>query len=232
MLTENTASYIKPQAVLTADGSMTLSVPNSDEHYHSTHGALQESKHVYIQNGLLQIQKSAVRILEIGLGTGLNCLLTYDTFLKSEHIHKIEYTAVEAYPIEPDIIAELGYHNLIKSIDSEKFLKQLHTSPANTTFEAATNFYCLLHHRKIEEITLPKNEYDLVYFDAFGPRTQPEMWSEEILQKMFDSIDSGGMLLTYCAKGSVKRSLKSIGFVVESLPGPPGKREITRALKS
>lgn len=211
---------------------MTLSVPNSDEHYHSMHGALQESTHVYIQNGLLQIQKSAVRILEIGLGTGLNCLLTYDTFLKSEHIHLIEYTAVEAHPIDPDIIAELGYHNQIKSIDSEKFLKQLHTSPANTTFEAATNFYCLLHHRKIEEITLPKNEYDLVYFDAFGPRNQPEMWSEEILQKMFDSIDSGGMLLTYCAKGSVKRSLKSIGFLVESLPGPPGKREITRALKS
>lgn len=211
---------------------MTLSVPNSDEHYHSMHGALQESTHVYIQNGLLQIQKSAVRILEIGLGTGLNCLLTYDTFLKSENMHLIEYTAVEAHPIDPDIIAELGYHNQIKSIDSEKFLKQLHTSTANTTFEAATNFYCLLHHRKIEEITLPKNEYDLVYFDAFGPRNQPEMWSEEILQKMFDSIDSGGMLLTYCAKGSVKRSLKSIGFLVESLPGPPGKREITRALKS
>lgn len=211
---------------------MTLSLPNSDEHYHSMHGALQESTHVYIQNGLLQIQKSAVRILEIGLGTGLNCLLTYDTFLKSENMHLIEYTAVEANPIEPDIIAELGYHNQIKSIDSEKFLKQLHTSPANTTFEAATNFYCLLHHRKIEEITLPKNEYDLVYFDAFGPRTQPEIWSEEILQKMFDSIDSGGMLLTYCAKGSVKRSLRSIGFLVESLPGPPGKREITRALKS
>lgn len=211
---------------------MTLSLPNSDEHYHSMHGALQESTHVYIQNGLLQIQKSTVRILEIGLGTGLNCLLTYDTFLKSENMHLIEYTAVEAHPIDPDIIAELGYHNQIKSIDSEKFLKQLHTSPANTTFEAATNFYCLLHHRKIEEITLPKNEYDLVYFDAFGPRTQPEMWSEEILQKMFDSIDSGGMLLTYCAKGSVKRSLKSIGFLVESLPGPPGKREITRALKS
>lgn len=211
---------------------MTLSLPNSDEHYHSMHGALQESTHVYIQNGLLQIQKSAVRILEIGLGTGLNCLLTYDTFLKSENMHLIEYTAVEAHPIDPDIIAELGYHNQIKSIDSEKFLKQLHTSPANTTFEAATNFYCLLHHRKIEEITLPKNEYDLVYFDAFGPRNQPEMWSEEILQKMFDSIDSGGMLLTYCAKGSVKRSLKSIGFLVESLPGPPGKREITRALKS
>lgn len=211
---------------------MTLSVPNSDEHYHSMHGALQESTHVYIQNGLLQIQKSAVRILEIGLGTGLNCLLTYDTFLKSENMHLIEYTAVEAHPVDPDIIAELGYHNQIKSIDSEKFLKQLHTSPANTTFEAATNFYCLLHHRKIEEITLPKNEYDLVYFDAFGPRTQPEMWSEEILQKMFDSIDSGGMLLTYCAKGSVKRSLRSIGFLVESLPGPPGKREITRAIKS
>ncbi len=211
---------------------MTLSLPNSDEHYHSMHGALQESTHVYIQNGLLQIQKSAVRILEIGLGTGLNCLLTYDTFLKSENMHLIEYTAVEANPIEPDIIAELGYHNQIKSIDSEKFLKQLHTSPANTTFEAATNFYCLLHHRKIEEITLPKNEYDLVYFDAFGPRTQPEIWSEEILQKMFDSIDSGGMLLTYCAKGSVKRSLRSIGFLVESLPGPPGKREITRAIKS
>lgn len=211
---------------------MTLSVPNSDEHYHSMHGALQESTHVYIQNGLLQIQKSSVRILEIGLGTGLNCLLTYDTFLKSENMHLIEYTAVEAHPVDPDIIVELGYHNQIKSIDSEKFLKQLHTSPANTTFEAATNFYCLLHHRKIEEITLPKNEYDLVYFDAFGPRTQPEMWSEEILQKMFDSIDSGGMLLTYCAKGSVKRSLKSIGFLVESLPGPPGKREITRALKS
>lgn len=211
---------------------MTLSVPNSDEHYHSMHGALQESNHVYIQNGLLQIQKSAVRILEIGLGTGLNCLLTYDTFLKSENMHLIEYTAVESHPVDPDIIAELGYHNQIKSIDSEKFLKQLHTSPANTTFEAATNFYCLLHHRKIEEITLPKNEYDLVYFDAFGPRTQPEMWSEEILQKMFDSIDSGGMLLTYCAKGSVKRSLRSIGFLVESLPGPPGKREITRAIKS
>ena len=211
---------------------MTLSLPNSDEHYHSMHGALQESTHVYIQNGLSQIQKSSVRILEIGLGTGLNCLLTYDTFLKSENMHLIEYTAVEAHPVDPDIIVELGYHNQIKSIDSEKFLKQLHTSPANTTFEAATNFYCLLYHRKIEEITLPKNEYDLVYFDAFGPRTQPEMWSEEILQKMFDSIDSGGMLLTYCAKGSVKRSLKSIGFLVESLPGPPGKREITRALKS
>ena len=95
---------------------MTLSLPNSDEHYHSMHGALQESNHVYIQNGLLQIQKSAVRILEIGLGTGLNCLLTYDTFLKSENMHLIEYTAVEAHPVDPDIIAELGYHNQRQSV--------------------------------------------------------------------------------------------------------------------
>ncbi len=223
--------------IKTEDGSHSLYVKELNEHYHSIHGAIQESKHVFINAGLQQsISKSpsSISILEIGLGTGLNALLT---FIESQkNIRTIHYTALEAFPIGIELVKELNYPELLATceLNNEASLRSvfntLHSCEWQKEIAISENFIF----QKIKN-TLQKaefiNTYDLIYFDAFGPPVQPEMWTEELFSKIFSATNSNGILVTYCAKGEVKRTLKKVGFTVESIPGPPGKREMIRGNK-
>jgi len=205
-----------------ADGSTTLWVPGLDEHYHSIHGALTESRHVFIEAGLKAIEKSTIRILEVGLGTALNARLT----LEQSHQDgtAIEYDALEKYPLTPKEIETMGRKGLRKEAP---FLNA--TPRAVTHISEKFNFRLL-----VEDVKTFKGEqgaYDLIYFDAFAPSAQPDLWTDEIFKNMYDLLKPGGALVTYCAKGVVKRSMKASGFEVEALPGPPRKREMTRAWK-
>ncbi len=213
----------------TDDGSTTLFVPALNEHYHSVKGARTESQHIFIDRGLNASEAAEPRILEIGFGTGLNALLTLEATEKNHR--KIHYTGVELYPLPWDTVEKLGYSD-------HPLFKALHTTPWETEVNV-TPYFTL---RKLkEDITAPTNHlsqatdsgYDLVYFDAFAPEKQPEMWSQELFSRIYVIMNKGGILTTYCAKGTVRRMLQSSGFVVERLPGPPGgKREILRAQKT
>jgi tRNA U34 5-methylaminomethyl-2-thiouridine-forming methyltransferase MnmC len=219
----------KIQIKLSGDGSHTLYVPNLNETYHSIHGAIQEAKHVFIAAGLMYFKKKELSILEIGFGTGLNSFLT---LLEVVELNKeVNYTVIENYPLELSIIKQLNYTNNLKSTSEEiKWYHLLHEVEWERYQKITSNY-----HLKKLEVDLDNyqtdEQFDLVYFDAFGPTVQPEMWTVAVFEKMYDLLVNGGVLVTYCAKGSVKRALKKIGFTVESLPGPPGKREITRAVK-
>ena len=225
--------------IITADGSHSLRVEDLDENYHSVHGALQESKHVFIETGLKKMLsdstlplKSTIDILEIGFGTGLNALLTY---MEAEQQDvNIRYSSLEAYPIEPEIANQLNYVPLLSNEGNQglsSIFQQLHTCDWDKEIEISTHF--TLHKIKdsIQNVAF-KNTYNLIYFDAFGPRVQPEMWTEEVFRKIIEVMNPGGCLVTYCAKGEVKRTLRKVGFTVETLQGPPGKREMTKGTKS
>lgn len=214
---------------LTADGSKTIYIPAMDETYHSSHGALQEARHVFIQHGLAVQEGKDLKILEIGLGTGLNTILSVD-FVKQLPEISIEYTGVEAFPVSMEMATEMDYVSLI-DIDLKEEFYRLHASKWEEKVAIINNFTLIKREAKIQELQLESNYFDLIYFDAFGPRAQEEMWHPAILEKMYACLKPGGMLVTYCAKGQVKRDLKALGFVIEALPGPPGKREMTRALK-
>lgn len=220
---------MKREVVDTADGSKTIYISEMDEHYHSNHGALQEAIHVFIQHGLKHFEdKQHVRIFEMGFGTGLNALLTAQDV---EHTKQtIEYSGIEAYPVELQMAIEIGYDALIGSNFKETYLS-LHESPWDQWVSITPNFKLKKIHNKIEEYQPESEMIDLVYYDAFGPRAQESMWAPSILQKMYDMLAPNGILVTYCAKGQVKRDLRALGFTVETLPGPPGKREMTRAYK-
>ena len=217
--------------IKTADGSHSLYVKELDEHYHSIHGAIQESKHVFIEAGLKHISSSnnsQINILEIGLGTGLNALLSFIESQKSNL--KINYTAIEAFPLEINLINQLNYieclkeenqNNIFHTIHSCYWEKEISLSPLFTIHKIKTT---------LQEINFSSN-YHLIYFDAFGPSVQPTMWTEEIFLKLFLVLKPNDCLVTYCAKGEVKRTLKKVGFIVETLAGPPGKREMIRAKK-
>jgi len=220
----------KPKArhVLTRDGSSTLYVERFDEHYHSTHGALQESLHVFIRNGLaykLQTQ-SSISILEVGFGTGLNALLTY---LYSENAH-IRYTGIEAYPLSSDQLAWLNYPDVLKQEGVQEIFHQLHQLPWNKNHQMDLHFELTKYNILLEDYQ-PEIRFDLIYFDAFAPDSQPELWTLEIFRQMYRCCEQEGALVTYSAKGDVRRAMVSAGFQVEKLPGPPGKREMMRALK-
>lgn len=219
---------MKPEIIQTADGSHSLYLKELDEHYHSIHGAIQEGIHVFIRSGLQACAKENISILEIGLGTGLNALLT---LMEAERSNKqIHYTAIEAYPLEEQLIGQLNY---VEELKAEQFSDQfqlIHSSAWETEQRINGRFTLLKLKGHVQTTTFP-GKYDLIYFDAFGPRVQPEMWTEEVFSKMFHVLNDGGMLVTYCAKGEVKRTLKKVGFTVETLPGPPGKREMVRARK-
>ena len=212
----------------TADGSYTLYVPELDEHYHSVKGALTESQHIFIDMGLKHSTVPSPRILEIGLGTGLNCFLTLLTAEETErHIH---YTGIERYPLDMETISKLDYPNLIhKGHETDYFAihqtpweKDVELSPWFTLHKLEGDFTCY---------TFDKG-YDIIYFDAFAPEKQPEMWEQSLFDKLYHVLNEGGILTTYCAKGVVRRMLQTAGFKVERLPGPPGgKREILRATK-
>ena len=218
------------EVFLTSDGSHSIYVKELEEHYHSMHGAVQESKHVFINAGLHAVQKSAdpITILEVGLGTGLNALLTL--IESQKHHFNIQYTALEAYPLELDIIEKLNYPIFLGDEFYSVYLKKIHQSNWSEPVEVLPNFFLEKINTQLQECTFGK-QYDLIYFDAFAPRVQPELWTEIVFSKLYAATSMGGILVTYCAKGEVKRTIKKVGFKVESLPGPPGKREMVRALK-
>jgi tRNA U34 5-methylaminomethyl-2-thiouridine-forming methyltransferase MnmC len=217
---------------VTSDGSHTLFNPLVNECYHSTHGAIQESLHVFIKSGLdyKASQTRTIRILEVGLGTGLNVLLTLQAAQQKNL--EIEYTAVEAFPLEHEITRALNYPAMIGSSSAGKWFEDLHTSPWGS-MQSITPFFNLAKVKGcVQDVDLGPKSFDLVYFDAFAPQKQPEMWLPEVLVKVADAMNDGACLVTYCAKGQVKRDLRSAGLEIEALPGPPGKREMIRACKS
>lgn len=215
---------------ITADGSHTIYLPELDETYHSVHGAVQEANHVFINAGLNFVSNKTTKILEIGFGTGLNAFLT---LLESQNVaRKIHYVGVEAFPLKESLINELNYLDELEvnKINKENFYL-LHQCDWEDYQIITTNFDLKKVRSDIKNF-VTHEQFDIVYFDAFGPRVQPEMWDKSVFQKMFKLLNIGGVLVTYCAKGSVKRALKEVGFEVENLPGPPGKREMTRAIKT
>lgn len=214
--------------VLTRDGSSTLYVERFDEHYHSIHGALQESMHVFIRNGLeykLQTH-SSISVLEVGFGTGLNALLTY---LYSQHAH-VHYTGIEAYPLSSDQLAWLNYPSMLEQEGVKEAFYQLHQLSWNEKHQIDFRFEFTKYEILLQDYQ-PAQLFDLIYFDAFAPDSQPELWTLDIFRQMFRNCEHDGILVTYSAKGNVRRAMISAGFQVEKLPGPPGKREMIRAVK-
>lgn len=214
----------------TGDGSFTLHIPEWNEQYHSKHGAIAEALHVFIKEGLhhwiSENGSSKISILEIGFGTGLNALLTY---LESEkHSWNIDYTGVEAYPLGFEEYEKMNYSEMQKTSD-EVYLK-LHNSPWDEKIMISQNFQLLKQNRFFSEIST-LNTIDLIYFDAFGIRVQPELWTEEIFAIMFAALKPKGVLVTYAANGNARRAMQAVGFTVERLPGPPGKKEMLRGSK-
>lgn len=221
---------MKQELVITKDGSSSIFLADLDEHYHSVHGALQESKHVFIRAGLYEKlhQQDTLSILEIGLGSGLNALLTCVEALSAKQ--KIVYIAIEKFPLTENIYQQLNYCDLIQQDTCAFYFEKIHTSLWNTQIQLHDYFYILKLQQDIQDINI-LNQYDIIYFDAFAPSAQPELWTSSIFTSMFNALKADGILVTYCAKGIVKRTLKEVGFKIESLPGPAGKREMTRARK-
>jgi len=212
----------------TADGSYTLYNSELNEHYHSIHGANTESLHVFIQNGLVYLLPNMIsnqmNILEVGFGTGLNCFLTINYLLENQLNIKLFYHALEPFPVDKNLINKLSIkfqHKLYSKIHDVKW-------DMNQTIEdglVINKSSIIIQHLK------PENKYDLVYFDAFGPRVEDKLWDISVLKLIFNLMNNDGVFVTYCAKGQVRRDLEQIGFKVERLPGPPGKREMLRATK-
>lgn len=224
---------MKREIIATADGSSTIYLPELNEHYHSKHGAIQEAQHVFIKMGLLEVISQrdlpVISILEIGFGTGLNALVTWRQVLK-ENI-AINYTGVEAYPVVAEEVAGLNFPEELHEVNGSQFFQALHAVSWEESHTLSENFTLTKQKKffhQIEDIS----QYDLIYFDAFGARVQPDLWTVDIFRKMFESLKPGGILVTYAAKGSVRRAMLEVGFGVERLPGPPGKREMLRASKN
>jgi tRNA U34 5-methylaminomethyl-2-thiouridine-forming methyltransferase MnmC len=215
----------------TKDNSKTLLIPEMNETYHSTNGAVAESKHIYINYGLTNVTTSSetINVLEMGFGTGLNAILTLD--YASKFKQKIYYFTVEKYPVTLNEIIELDYPSALDLQNIKSDFLSLHELNFKTEHEINPHFSFSKHHADLKEIVLPKNKFQIIYFDAFAPQHQPDLWTLEILQKMYDSLAPDGFLITYCAQGQFKRNLKTVGFEIIPLPGPAGKREITKAIK-
>jgi tRNA U34 5-methylaminomethyl-2-thiouridine-forming methyltransferase MnmC len=223
---------LQRKIVTTEDGSKTIHLVEWNEHYHSIHGAIQEANHVFIKHGLLFFaesfpNRSDVSILEIGFGTGLNAFIT---LIESEKLNlKFHYVGVEAFPISPEEFQKLNYSEML-DIGKSHLFEKMHQIPWELEHPIDSNF--TLTKQKIAFADIDAiAQFDLIYFDAFGPRVQPELWTETIFKKMFDALKPEGTLVTYSAKGSARRAMLAVGFNVEKLPGPPGKREMLRASK-
>ena len=231
---------MKREVVITADGSSTIHLPEWDEQYHSKHGAIQEAYHVFIKHGLHHFCNSEsnhessrevdnnIKILEIGFGTGLNAFITLLETKKLEI--NVDYVGIEGYPVSANEIEQLNYPNQLKAEEKEALFKIMHEVSWEEAHGISSNFSLTKQNKFFSEIA-DENLYNLIYFDAFGARVQPELWTEAIFQKMYNALKTNGVLVTYAAKGSVRRAMQSVGFMVEKLPGPPGKREMLRATK-
>jgi tRNA U34 5-methylaminomethyl-2-thiouridine-forming methyltransferase MnmC len=202
-------------------------VPELDEHYHSIHGAVQESEFIFVRTGFETCNTNPVNIFEAGFGTGLNALLTAIKSMKGER--EVFYTSIEKYPLPEDITNSLNY-NLFTSDEDSSLFRLIHSAPWNTSVRICRNFNLLKIEGDLTLFSFP-GMYDLIYFDAFGPDKQPEMWSADVFASIGSVTVKGGIFVTYSAKGDVKRKLRASGFEVRLLPGPPGKRQIIRAVK-
>lgn len=221
--------FFDRQIVVTEDGSSSIYLPAFDEHYHSSHGAVQESKHVFMEMGWKPVaeKQDEISILEVGFGTGLNAFLVLQECLGNSAKHVV-YTSPEAYPVSVEDAEKLNY--AVDAASKENFFR-LHSAAWNTAETIFPNFTLEKLQTTLQEFSPAENSFDLVFFDAFAPRVQPELWTEEVFSKLIRAIKPGGVLVTYCAKGDVRRNMIKAGFAVERLPGPPGKREMLRATK-
>ena len=215
------------EIITTSDGSQTIFIPELNENYHSVHGAIQESMHVYINAGLAACEKKEITVFEMGFGTGLNALLTCQ--YAHQHQLKIKYVAVEKYPLTHEEITALDFEKE-SGWEEQSILKKMHEVKEGVNTTLSDRFELQLCYSDIQDFNIDK-EIDVCYYDAFAPDIQPQLWTAEIFAKVHDAMASDGILSTYSAKGLVKRNLKSVGFQIEKLPGPPGKREIIRAIK-
>jgi tRNA U34 5-methylaminomethyl-2-thiouridine-forming methyltransferase MnmC len=220
---------LKHEIILTDDGSTTIYLPEWKECYHSTHGALNESNHIFIEAGLKYVlsRSNDIRILEVGFGTGLNAFLT----AINGSGYTIYYIGLEPFPLNDAEISLLNYDKLSWYDVHSSIFEKIHQCPWEKDFQLSKTFTLLKIQQKIEEAILPEDHFDLVYFDAFAPMVQPEMWQKDIFAKIFRLLKTEGVLVTYSSKGDVKRALKESGFTIEKLPGPKGKREFCRATK-
>ncbi len=220
--------------VITKDGSHTIHLADLDVTYHSVHGALTESRHVFIDAGL-QYRLSLpyhppLQILEMGFGTGLNALLSLERAEMGSL--PFAYTGIEAYPLSDEIVDRLNYVKHMKRTGLEESFKELHQAPFEKEIQITPHFIFKKIKSTIQE-ALPQwvSCFDLIYYDAFAPLSQPELWTPAIFNQLFDSMRPGGILVTYCSKGDVRRAMQGAGFEVWKLPGPPGKREMLRAVR-
>jgi tRNA U34 5-methylaminomethyl-2-thiouridine-forming methyltransferase MnmC len=218
---------MKREIIQTLDGSTTIHLPEINESYHSKHGAVQEAYHVFIKNGLSLFQSEPVSVLEIGFGTGLNAFITYLESKKKQQ--SITYVGVEAYPVSFEEAMQMNYGKELHS-DNEIFTK-MHSCDWEVK-QSFSDTFSLLKRKQLFQDISDENAFDLIYFDAFGYRVQPELWSFEIFQKMFFALKSGGTLVTYACRTSIKNAMKEAGFSVEKLTGAPGKREMLRGRKN
>lgn len=221
-------SILKREIIQTLDGSTTIQIKEWDECYHSKHGAIQEAQHVFIKNGLSLFQNKQISILEIGFGTGLNAFIT---FLEGRKMNQsIDYVGVEAYPISAEELVSMNYVEELNATDDKGIFELMHQCNWEEK-ETFGNDFSLTKRKQLFEEINDLDRFDLIYFDAFGYRVQPDLWSTAIFKKMFDALKDNGVLVTYAARGVVKRSMIEVGFTVEKLAGPPGKREMFRARK-
>lgn len=223
---------MKREIIDTGDGSKTIYLPDWNEHYHSKHGAVQEARHVFIKTGfqhyLTKNLPEVVSILEIGFGTGLNALISF--FEAEANKVRVNYTGVEAYPVSVEELAALDYSRIVSGENASEVFSKFHEIPWEKDSDISAFFSLQKQKKFFREITA-ENAFELIYFDAFGPRVQPELWSEEVFKNMYRALKRNGVLVTYSAKGDVRRAMQAAGFEVERLPGPPGKREMLRATK-
>jgi tRNA U34 5-methylaminomethyl-2-thiouridine-forming methyltransferase MnmC len=214
--------------ILSKDGSHSLYNPQLNETYHSTHGALKESRYVYLEKGLSEFSsQNSIHVLEIGFGTGLNALLTL--LWAKEHQRKIYYSTLEPNPLSLEIIQQLNYAELLNT-DKVDFLN-LHQVSWGITHDINEYFSFVKMQQKVEDSIFDNGIFDLCYFDAFAPNKQQEIWEVKNFEKIYAALRPMGKLVTYCAQGAFKRTLKEAGFKVEALPGPPYKKEMTRGIK-
>lgn len=213
--------------IVTQDGSHSIYVPEMDEHYHSRFGAITESRHIFINAGLASLPQGEITVLEVGFGTGLNALLT--AIHAGREKIRVSYITLEKYPLDISVISQLNY-GAMTGEEGEELLRSIHSVPWNTPARI-TDWFTL--QKRLTDLTAedPGGTFDLVYFDAFGPDKQPEMWSEKVMRRIAAVTHPGSVFVTYSAKGDLKRMLRSLGFEVTLLPGPPGKRVFTRAVK-
>ncbi|MEG0927368.1 tRNA (5-methylaminomethyl-2-thiouridine)(34)-methyltransferase MnmD [Chryseobacterium sp.] len=223
---------MKREIKTTNDGSKTLFINDLNENYHSHHGALQEAEHVFIKNGLNLINDCEINILELGFGTGLNVLVTINEYLKTDKNHVINYFSLEKYPINESEVKDLAYFELFDNPELKNIYQKIHLADWEKPVEIISGFNL----KKIEcdffdlkDIDLPK--INLVYFDCFGARVQPDLWEKPLFEMVSDKIAINGLLTTYSSKGSVRRILQELNFNVEKKQGPPGKREMINAVK-